>query len=243
MNYFFSAVRSVYLQFRARDRYAEYDRPAAVRRLLKKPANLIQVAANKVVNRNRQFQFDGADLRYFHHYYNNTSLNERTIEVPIMRHFIRPGPRTLEVGNVINHYFPFQHDVVDRYEEYPGVTNLDILQFTAPPYDLIISISTLEHLGWDEPVAERDKPLRAIQHLKALLAPLGTMVVTVSHGENPYLDSVIDEVPCSRHFRYQRFARFVGWREVEHIDPRIRYGSPYPGANAIHVLLFHREPQ
>lgn len=240
MNYFFSAMRSVYSQLTTADQYAGYSKSAILRRLLKKPAYLVQVAANKRFNAHRQFKFNGAELNYFHHYYNNTSCNERTIEIPIAQHFIRPGVRTLEVGNVLNHYMPFEHDVVDRYEDYPGVLKQDILNFSAPRYDLILCISTLEHLGSDEQVKEPDKPLRAIHHLRAdLLAPSGTMVVTIPQGENPSLDSRIDEVPCTQHFRFKRYARFADWREVERIGSETRYGSPYPGANALHVLLFH----
>lgn len=201
---------------------------------------LAQVAANRRFNADRHFRFDGIKLRYFHHYYNNTSCNERTIEVPIAHYFLRPGARMLEVGNVLNHYMPFPHDVVDRYERNPGVVNDDILNFKAPKYDVILCISTLEHMGWDEPVKDPTKPLRAMQYLyDNLLSTNGTLLVTVPHGENPALDCRVDEIPCSRHFRFRRYARFTNWREVEAISDDVRYGSPYPGANGLHVLLFY----
>ncbi|HET7873153.1 MAG TPA: hypothetical protein VFL42_11620 [Terriglobales bacterium] len=239
MNYFFNAARTLYSQLTARNGYEEYDRRATLRRVLRKPGYLAQVSAARIFRGASEFEFNGSRLRYFHHFYNNTSLNERTIEIPIARHFLRPGLRTLEIGNVLNHYGAFAHDVVDRYEKYPGIINEDIVSFQAQPYDVVIAISTLEHLGWDEAVKDPEKPLRAIEHIRRqLLAPAGTMVITVPHGENPYLDSRIDEVECNKHYRFQRFARFTGWRQVNRIDPSTKYGWPYLGANALHVLVF-----
>lgn len=239
MNYFFNAIRSVYSQLTVADQYAVYGRTATLRRILKKPAYLAQVAANKTLNRDRTFQFNGANLKYFHHFYNNTSCNERTIEIPIALHFVKPDLRILEVGNVLNHYAPFPHDVVDRYEPDPTVINQDIVDFNAPRYELIICISTLEHLGWDEAIKDPEKPRKAIEHLQSnLLADQGTMVVTVPDGENPHLSSYINQISCHQHIRFQRYARFSDWRQVQQIESQLGYGSPYPGANALHVLIF-----
>ena len=55
--------------------------------------------------------------------------------------------------------------------------------------DLIISISTLEHVGLDEDVLDPAKPGRAIEMLKDLLAPGGRLWVTVPVGYNPDLDA------------------------------------------------------
>lgn len=90
------------------------------------------------------------------------------------------GRKILEVGNVLSHYFPVNHDIVDKYEKADGVINQDVIDFyPSKRYDLIISISTLEHVGWDENLRDhkilRDpmKVLHAIENLKRLLAPEG----------------------------------------------------------------------
>jgi hypothetical protein len=82
------------------------------------------------------------------------------------------------VGNVLSHYFSVNHDVVDKYEKAEGVINRDIIDFhPSKEYDLIISISTLEHVGWDEDISDHkilhdpSKILRAIENLRGLLAP------------------------------------------------------------------------
>ena len=43
------------------------------------------------------------------------------------------------------------HDVLDKYEKGNNVINDDVVSFsTEVKYDLIVSVSTLEHVGWDE---------------------------------------------------------------------------------------------
>ena len=48
--------------------------------------------------------------------------------------------------------------MVDKYERGAGVLNVDALEYSPPEPcdDLIVSVSTLEHVGWDE--TERDPP-------------------------------------------------------------------------------------
>jgi hypothetical protein len=36
------------------------------------------------------------------------------------------GSDFLEVGNVLNHYFKLNHDVIDKYEKGKNVKNIDI---------------------------------------------------------------------------------------------------------------------
>src|SRR4051794_31163768 len=65
------------------------------------------------------FQLGGQTYSYFHHPYNVTWLNERRVEIPVIRALLareRDG-RLLEVGNVLSHYDKsLVHPVVDRYE-------------------------------------------------------------------------------------------------------------------------------
>lgn len=120
--------------------------------------------------RDKTFRFDGREYEYPFHPYNRTWKNERSVEIPIVRAILlrHHGARILEVGNVLAHYFPIQHDVIDKYEVLPGVINQDILAFVpAEKYDLILSISRLEHIGWDEQPKDPPKLLQAIQHVQS----------------------------------------------------------------------------
>jgi hypothetical protein len=89
----------------------------------------------------------------------------------------------------MGHYLPGHHTVVDKYEAGPGVLNVDVADLDlGSKFDLILSISTLEHVGLDEDEVDPEKPGRALESLKALLAPGGLLWVTVPVGYNTELD-------------------------------------------------------
>jgi SAM-dependent methyltransferase len=186
------------------------------------------------------FEFDGRRYRYFRHPYNVTWTNERAVEIPIVTEALRAasGARVLEVGNVLGHYLSSDHAVVDKYEPGPRVLNVDVLDFQPTEhYDLILSVSTLEHVGWDDEERDPAKIPRAVGHLRSLLAPGGRAIVTVPLGYNPHLDQLLRDGALefgSEHWLL-RVSRSE-WREVARgsLDwPR--YGSPYPGANGLLV--------
>jgi hypothetical protein len=190
------------------------------------------------VRRRRRFGFAGKDYHYFIARYNTTWGNERAVELPVVLDQIRRGHSSiLEVGNVLNHYVHLPHDVVDKYEESVEVINQDVLEFSPDKrYDLIVSISTLEHVGLDEDIRDAEKPVRTISHLRSLLCPGGTLFITFPLGYNPDLDQRLasgsldfDEV------RYlKRISRSNRWREVSAADVTgVRYGVPYPHGNAV----------
>ena len=139
----------------------------------------------------RTFGYDGAEIPYLRHAYNYTWLNERAVEVPLAAAVLAEAGdrRVLEVGNVLAHYLPVSHPVVDKYEQAPGVHNVDVVDIDLPgPFDLVLAISTLEHVGFDEEVRDPGKPARAIAHLASLLAPGGRLWCTFPVGYNPALD-------------------------------------------------------
>ncbi len=143
------------------------------------------------VKSRKSFTFQGKTYPNFYHRYNNPWKNERTVEIPIVRDIIKDieEDRILEVGNVLSHYFHVEHDVVDKYEKAKGVINEDVVNFkSSKKYDLIVSISTLEHVGWDENPREPEKIFKAIENLKSLLSPEGKIVITLPMGWNQELD-------------------------------------------------------
>ncbi len=192
----------------------------------------------------RPFTARGVDYRYFYHAYNQTYSNERAVEIPLVWAIVQPVPsqRVLEVGNVLSHYFPTQHEVIDKYERAPGVQNVDVVDFRpARAYDLIVSISTLEHVGFNEQPLEPDKPLRAIRHLRRCLSPQGRLVITVPVGFNPHLDRMLQErrIPLDDALYLKRVSwdnrwRQVTWEEIQHA----RYGHPYRNANGVVMAAF-----
>jgi hypothetical protein len=188
------------------------------------------------------FMLGGRTYDYFWHDYNMTWRNERCVEVALARSWLRElgDRRLLEVGNVLSHYMPAAHDIVDKYESAPQVRNEDVVDFIpARPYDLILSISTLEHVGWDETPRDPGKALRAFHHLKErCLAPGGRMLVTFPIGHHPALDEAAAEgrLPCAHTQVMKREGRFMHWREASWPEVRASvYGAPHPFANAIVV--------
>lgn len=138
-----------------------------------------------------RFTWEGREVPYFVHPYNYTWLNERAVEVALARDLLadHPEAKVLEIGNVTPHYLPVDHPVVDKYERAAGVSNIDVVDLDATEeYDLIVAISTLEHVGLDEDVQDPGKPARAVDALKAALRPGGVLWMTVPIGYNPSLD-------------------------------------------------------
>lgn len=123
------------------------------------------------------------------------ALSERVVELPVAWAYLRERPSTavLEVGNVLGYWYDAPARViVDRYERLPGVVNEDITTYhPAAPFDLIMSISTLEHVGFDESPRDPGKFLRALQHLESLRKPHGRMFISVPTGYNPSVEEAI----------------------------------------------------
>ncbi|HET7101650.1 MAG TPA: hypothetical protein VFJ52_10905 [Terriglobia bacterium] len=186
------------------------------------------------------FTFRGESYRHLWHRYNATWRNERAVEIPIARGFLAgiPAEKVLEIGNVLSHYGPVAHQVVDKYEQGEGVRNEDVCDFKpGRKYDLILSISTLEHVGWDEEPKDESKVLRAFENLRSLLAPRGRLVVTIPLGYNPPLDKMIEEgrIRFSERICLKRQPRRNVWREVD--AGEVRQPGYDRRAYAAHELL------
>jgi SAM-dependent methyltransferase len=166
-----------------------------------------------------RFAFREKSYRYFWHRYNATWRNERAIEIPIARGFLAgiPAEKVLEIGNVLSHYGTVSHEVVDKYEKAEGIRNEDVCDFKSDKkYDLILSISTLEHVGWDEVPKDDTKIQKAFENLRGLLAPEGKLVVTIPLGYNPFLDRLINEgkISFAERVHLKREPRRNQWNEV-----------------------------
>ncbi len=189
------------------------------------------------------FRFDGGEYEYLVHRYRFTWANERAVEIPIALRLLaehRPE-EVLEVGNVLSHYVETRHRVVDKYDSDPRVEKLDVLEIPrAPRYPLVLSVSTLEHVGWDESPQDPDKFLLAVEHLEACLAPGGRLVFTVPLGYNAWADRLLAEgrVRLTRLACLERVGD-LEWRQVDWEGrTRTLYGSPYPFANTIAVCVY-----
>jgi SAM-dependent methyltransferase len=185
------------------------------------------------------FELGGERYSFARRVHGLTWTTERAVEVPVAQRVVARSreKRILEVGNVLSHYGPVTHDVVDKYERAPGVRNVDVLDLPAQPdYDLIVSVSTLEHVGRDEEPRDPARAIRALDHLRGLLAPGGELFATVPAGYNPELDAALADGAYEL-----RAMRRRPWREVEPAEAfQCRYDFLVYSASA--VLFVHAEP-
>ena len=189
------------------------------------------------------FSFNGHGLKYFRHNFNLAYSNERTVEVAIVSAFLKSlgkGTKVLEVGNVLENY-GFRsavRDVLDKYDPAQHVFNEDVVSFKpAKKYDAIISISTLEHVGWDEDIRDPVKIITAVKNLtENCLAPGGCMLVTTPLGYNTYFDDQLAE--GAGYFTEKYFLKRVSadnkWKQVDYAEVAgSKFGQPFSNANAM----------
>jgi 2-polyprenyl-3-methyl-5-hydroxy-6-metoxy-1,4-benzoquinol methylase len=163
------------------------------------------------------FMFAGKKYKSFYHWYNTTWRGEREIELAIFLDLIKDYKgNLLEVGNVLPHYGKVPGDILDKYETGEGIINEDVVTYNPnKKYDLIVSVSTLEHVGWDETPKDPAKFLLAIENLKRILSDDGKLMFTIPLGFNSYLDDLILNNKIDFHEKYF-FKRINGkWIEKE----------------------------
>jgi len=219
------------------------------------PFDVLVSLYHKYLNRHKSiFTFQGQTYNYYYHSYNTTWKNERGIEIPIIWRLVQDnsGKRILEIGNVLRHYFPCSHDVVDLTERYPGVINQDITDFRpCNKYDLIVSISTFEHVGcWKKGPRQPEKLLQAIRNvLENILAPGGKFVITAPLGQNPDMERYLADGTIKFNSLYcmkQVDAKMNYWKEFSWPEIHIHEFSTqgiWCGKDKAFLIGITQEPQ
>jgi hypothetical protein len=161
---------------------------------------------------------------------------ERCVEVPLGKQAVgeRDPDGVLELGNVLGAAGVTGHTVVDKYEIGPGVLNVDIMDFDPDRrFDLAVSISTLEHVGFDEHPQDLSKGYSALTHLASLANDL---LVTIPVGYNKALEGRFIEGPFDRVELLVKTSRMAKWEQRPIRDAAtIQYGAPYAYGNAVLV--------
>jgi len=145
------------------------------------------------------FSFRKKTYPLLYHRYNTTWKNERCLEVPLVKSLIDNGAGdVLEIGNVLSHYYPLSWDVLDKFEKAERVINEDLLSFVpSKKYELVVSISTFEHIGFDDDLESNfknsaEKIQRSFENItKNILKKNGKVAITAPIGYNPDMDSLI----------------------------------------------------
>ena len=213
-----------------------------IKEIFMKPLRIIFAPLIIKIKKRKRFIFDKKEYSLFYSKYNITWANERCVEIPVILNYIRDKKmKILEVGNVLSHYFPVKWDILDKYEVGKNVINKDILDYLpSEKYDVIISISTFEHIGYDDDKVGNSsaKILDVLKNLKRnCLKPGGKIIFTVPIGYNPELDSLIKNEEID--FKSQKFLKKFGkskWIEVTKEEAMVsKYGRPYPYGNCIMI--------
>jgi hypothetical protein len=206
----------------------------------------IEYSYYNIFKSKENFKFREKKYNYFYYPYNATWRNERAIEIPIIWDIVKKyeGKNILELGNVLSHYFSVNYDILDKYEKAKGVINKDIIDFKSEKkYDLIVAISTLEHIGWDEKPKDPTKVLKSIKKLKKMLAEDGKIIATIPWGYNLKIDEffIKNKVPFTESFFLKRISKDNRWVEtdLENIK-NSKYDFPYPKANALLVGIIKK---
>jgi SAM-dependent methyltransferase len=173
-------------------------------------------------------------------YYRGTStlayLTERTVELPVAKRLVdNCRGNVLEVGNVLSQHYPVNHTVVDKYEQAPNVLNVDVCDYKPETkYDLIVSISTLEHVGYDDGEPDKTKIRKAFDNLLSLLTPNGLLFFTAPTGYNNDFDKFV--IQNSYGFKLSAMLRdnvLNEWHQTMPRFPLALYDKPYRYGNMV----------
>lgn len=223
------------------------------------------------------FLYNNQPLLYNKFPYANCS--ERTIEIPIaLQTLLEYGAGIqrpyLEIGNVLMYYQALldphpglsNRIVVDKFEESPGVLNVDLMDYETR-HSLILCLSTVEHIGQnaygEQKSGDREAPLRAIQHIYNLLEPDGIALISLPFGKlmdcnwlinfsEEYLNLLFDRYGVPREAATLSYFRKLdmdmhfacpsqSWIQCEpHEMSETMYDSPFAFANGIAILKLHK---
>lgn len=197
--------------------------------------------------KSNKFTIAGKQFTYYFNR-NNSIDSERVIEIPLSYWFVKSHPcfseEFFELGNTLNQYFKIPHIVVDKYEIAEGVINEDIIDFKPKKkFKLIISISTIEHIGFDEPQKEEGKALKATKKLIDMLSENGSLLITVPLGYNQEIDEMLKErkINFTEMYFMKRVSKWNYWEETILEDALTKkYNSIYPFANAVAFLVVRK---
>ena len=165
-------------------------------------------------------------IKYPDKRFHNLPLDtERTIEMPLIwDEVIKYSPsEVLEIGNVLGQHIKRSHDVIDLQEQGTGIITGDIRTYQSEKkYKLIVSITTLEHVGDGRDGHDVDELgiINAINNMLGLLTDSGRIIFTVPVGQNPYMDNLFKEqkIVCDSIYAYKRIDALNNWLRLPYDD-------------------------
>jgi hypothetical protein len=191
----------------------------------------------------RTINIAGVDIPLVYEFRRWAWRSERAIELGLGLAALEAhsSENVLEVGNVMPLAGRAGHTVVDKYERAPGVINEDILDFSpGRHYALALSLSTVEHIGWDEVPQEPEKAWAAVNTISDLVERQGSLLITIPIGCHTQLEAnfVGDATPFDNVLLLVKRSRLARWEKRPLGERRnVRYGAPYANGNGILIGL------
>jgi hypothetical protein len=187
----------------------------------------------------KQFRYNGKSYEYRRDDL-QCQLGERCIEVPIAIDILSQFKygNIIEVGNVLQKYINSHLTVIDKYDTNDGCINLDVLEYIPQEKpDLIISISTIEHIGFD--MGESNDPSKIpkfFEWVGKVLPIGGELFFTFPIGYNPTLDAFVQDNIWNMHSfgAMKRISQTNEWQECD-LDWSSKYGEPYEYGNMVFI--------
>lgn len=134
------------------------------------------------------FSFQGQNYEYFDHPYNNTRINERTVEIPISLNFLNQfKDDMIEIGCVTPYYFESNHEVFDLADNHPRAKHDDAVSLDYKNKN-VLSISTIEHIGRSDYGIQEKEKNSAIDLCKKIISESLNYFITWPLGYNKILD-------------------------------------------------------
>lgn len=182
------------------------------------------------------FKFQGKEFEYFHHPHNNTRINERTVELPLVEYFLDQYPDCIEIGAVSPYYFEGDHEVYDLTDSHPRsksarAENIDVSNRN------LLSISTLEHCGVPDAFCSDDDPTVAPTILNKWMSGAEKYLISWPMGYAPALDKhAIENYDCK--FIARRPYPSHDWKQVslENLTETDKIYGSFSCANAVLIL-------
>jgi SAM-dependent methyltransferase len=196
--------------------------------------------------------------------------DERQIEIPWVLSRVGRARRVLDVGYAYAREPYLEALVALAVDELVGVdlaerdvpgmrsvvADLRALPFDDGAFDVVLCVSTLEHVGWDNSIygqsVEQDSSgmLTALRELRRVTVPAGRILMTVPCGVEEHHGWLVQRSPSSWRQLFESAALHIaeqetyelrpgGWRTVDG-DPDVHYGERGPAASAVLCAVLTR---
>lgn len=182
------------------------------------------------------FEFQGHKFNYCDHPHNNTSVNERRVEVPLIGYFLDKYSDCVEIGAVSPYYFEGNHEVYDLTDSHPRsksarAENIDISGLN------LLSISTIEHCSVPDFFCSDDDSTVAPLILDNWMRGAKRYLISWPIGYAPFLDQhAMKNYDCK--FIARRPYSSHDWKQVtlEDLTETDKIYGSFSCANAVLIL-------